>query len=74
MNILAYVIGVPLGLWLSDEVHKIDWKRVKRDYEKTIDNRFAADQRTCEEYEQHQSKIADADTQRRAEFRKHNER
>ena len=46
----------------------------KRILASSMDHRFGADRRKCEEYEQHQAQVADADRKRRAEFSKREEK
>jgi len=46
MNPLAYLIGIPLGLWASDNLHKVPKiiAREKERHAETMETRFGADQ------------------------------
>ena len=72
MNPLALLIGIPLGLWLSNAANKGPEivEREKRRYASAMERRFGADQRKCKAYEQHQMRVELADKTRRDEFRK----
>ena len=74
MSPLAILIGVPLGFWLSDVVHNAPktYQVFQERHAATMEKRFGADQRKCEEYANHQARVAEADREHRAEFRRRN--
>ncbi len=74
MNPLALLIGVPLGLLLSELVHNAPeiYETCKQCNALAMEHRFGADRRKCEEYAQHEARVDKHGRERRAEFRKRN--
>lgn len=76
MNPLAYIIGIPLGLWLSDVISRSPEiiAREKERHAQAMEKRFGADRRKYQEWQTHCDNVEEAGRRQRAEFRKRNQK